>query len=128
MGNLHNEMIADIAVIQGELGFPTFVWVKDGATYPCVASVAQFTRDLVEGGFTVDQLLTMTVPRYDTQGSPTFPNDIIPEAQQRITFQGQPYRIENVKQDSVYDYDSSGTPTSTGARLRIVAINTTRGI
>lgn len=121
-------MLQDLATIHGELGYPTFVWVKDGNTYPCIASLSQFNRDLGEGGFRTQLLLTMTVPRYDTAGDYTFPNDVIPQPQQKVTFQGKSFRIENVREDTVLDYDSSGTPTSSGARIRIIATDITKGV
>ena len=126
MGNLHNEMVKDLIAIEGELGNPSFVW--SGNTYTCIANLSQFNRELGEGGFRVQQLLTITVPRFDVTGTPTFPNDILPESQQKITFNGAQFRIENVKSDSVFDFDSSGTSISTGARIRIIAMDTTRGI
>jgi hypothetical protein len=122
-------MIQDMAVIQADTGQPSFVWSTDGNTYQCIAGLSQFNRSLVDGGFTVEQMLTITVPRYDTEGSPIFPNDIIPQAQQRVVFNNKSFRIENVKQDSVYNYGTDGVATTTsGVRLRIVAIGITKGI
>lgn len=128
MPTLHNEMIADMEVMQNDLGNPSFVWLTDGGTYKCIANLSQFNRDLGDGGFRTQLLLTITVPRYDKDGTPIFPNDIIPQAQQKIRYNGDFYRIENVKQDSVFDYDSSGTSTSAGARIRIIATDTTKGL
>ena len=115
-----------MTAIEADLGNPSFVW--QGNVYTCIASLTQIIRDLGDGGFRVNQLLTITVPRFDTAGNTIFPNDVIPQSQQTITFNGLQFRIENVKQDSVFDYDSSGTATSTGARIRIVALDTTRGL
>jgi hypothetical protein len=126
MGTLHAEMIADMAEIEGELGNPSFVW--NNVSYTCIASLSQFNRDLVEGGFTVEQMLTITIPRYDPSGNETFPGDVIPQAQQRIMFNGKPFRIENVKQDSVFDYGTDGVATTNGARIRIVSVGITRGL
>ena len=115
-----------MAEITGDLGTPTFIW--GGNTYNCIASVAQFNRDLGDGGFRTQQLLTITCPRYDVNGDSIFPNDVIPQSQQKITFNGIAFRIENVKQDAVYDYGTDGVQSTNGARLRIVAIDVTKGI
>jgi len=117
---LHQEMIKDLTTIQCELGNPSFVW--SGGTYTCIASLSQFNRSLVDGGFTIEQMLTITVPLYDISGTSTFPGDVIPQAQQRIIFNGKPFRIENVKQDSVLDNEGKSV------RIRIVALGITRGI
>jgi len=106
--------------IISELGSPYFTWNNE--TYACIASVSQFNRDLVEGGFTVEQMLTLTVPLFDESGGRVFSGEVYPEAQDKITFNGKVYRIENVKQDSILE--DSATPT----RLRIVAMGITRGI
>ena len=126
MSTLHNVMIADMIQIESELGNPSFVW--NGVTYNCIANLSQFNRELTAGGFTVEQMLTLTVPRYDIMGTEIFAGDVIPQAQQRITFNGKAFRIENVKQDSVFDYGADGSATSNGARIRIVAVGITRGI
>ena len=123
---LHEEMLADMAVIRYDTGSPTFIWY--GVSYPCIASISTFNRDLVDGGFTMEQLLTLTVPRYDSGGSPTFSNDVLPQPQQRLTYGTKLFRIETVSNDSVANYDSSGTAINNGARVRIVAIGLVRGI
>lgn len=129
MGTLHQEIVDGLSEMMVDLGSPTFVWATDGATYPCIASVSQFTRNLEVGGFSTDKLLTMTVPRYDSTGNPTFPSDVIPQPQQKVTFNGDQFRIESVKQDAIFDHDSNNNQTTnTGARIRIVGVNTSRGI
>lgn len=115
-----------MAVIESELGNPSFTW--GGNAYTCIANLSQFNRDLGDGGFRTQKLLTITVPRYDTAGSYIFPNDVLPQSQQSITFNNEQFRIESVKQDSVFDYGTDGVATSVGARIRIIAIDTTRGI
>ena len=126
MGTLHQEMIEDMGSINADLGAPSFTW--NGGTYNCIANVAQFNRDLGDGGFRTQQLLTITVPRYDIEGNTIFPGDVIPQSQQKITFNGIQFRIENIKQDAVYDYGTDGVQSTNGARLRIVAIDVTKGI
>jgi|ERR1041385_503953 hypothetical protein len=106
--------------IISELGSPYFIW--NGQLYSCIASVSQFNRDLVEGGFTVEQMLTLTVPLFDESGGRVFAGETYPQAQEKVTFNGKVYRIENVKQDSIFQDGSSPT------RLRIVAMGITRGI
>lgn len=126
MGTLSQEVLQDINEIMSEFGNPTFVW--NSSTYPCIASLSQFNRNLVEGGFIVEQMLTITIPRYDLSGNATFPNDVLPEAQQLLTFNSKKFRIENVKIDSIYDYDSNGNQLTNGSRIRIVAVGITRGL
>lgn len=126
MATLSQEMLGGISEIITELGSPTFSWNNN--SYPCIASVSQFNRDLAEGGFTIEQLLTMTVPRYDADGNPTFPNDTPPQAQMVISFNGNQYRIESIKTDAIYDYDTSNSQTNNGTRFRIAAVSANRGI
>ena len=126
--SLSKEMLSDISVIMRESGNPTWTWAVDGNVYPCVASISKFKRDLVEGGFVLDELLTLTVPRYDFFDNPIFPSDIIPAPQQRLTFNGVHYRIESVKVDAIYDYNENGNKLTNGTRIRIIAVCPFRGI
>ena len=103
-----------------QLGSPYFTW--KGQQYNCIGSISQFYRELEEGGFTTEQLLTMTVPLFDNNNGRIFTGENYPQAQQKIVFKGLTYRIQNVKQDSILE---DGTlPT----RLRIVATCDTKGL
>ena len=130
MGNLHQEILDDISDIMLEFGSPVFTWPEIGGTeYGCIASISQFNRVLEMGGFSTDLLLVMTVPRYDLDGNTTFPNDILPEPQQRIIFNNLLFRIEIVKQDSIFNINERGEKDSdTGARIRITAMSITKGV
>ena len=126
---LHEQMVEDLKTIHEDMGQPTFVWLHDGNTYPCIASITDIKNDLIEGGFNVEQMVTMTVPRYDSDGNLTFLNDVIPQSQQKIEFNGITFRIDSVRQDTVYSYDEFGNQKSTsGSRIRIIGTNTTRGL
>lgn len=113
-------MILDMDEIMNDLGSPHFTW--NSVSYDCIASVAQYEKQLGDGGFTIAQLLTLTIPRYKSDGTPVFTLDVIPQAQQRITYQTKAYRIINVKEDSVFDVGANG------ARIRIVAESIQRGV
>lgn len=127
MPTLHEEIIDAIGQMEADLGSPTFTW--QGNSYNCIPSVSTLRRDLETGGFQVYKLLTMTVARYDASGNAIFPNDALPQPQQTLTFENLQYRIETVKHDSIYDVDNFGNRTSNGgARMRIIAVSTTRGI
>ena len=128
MESLHDYILKSIRHINKEVGYPTFTWLVDNNQYTCIASIAEFKRDLVEGGFKVEKLLTMTDPLYDKNGNYTFPNNVLPTSQQLLSYQGLNYRIESVKQDGVFDQAMGKQTSTSGARIRIVAVSTTRGI
>lgn len=128
MGTLFEEMIEDLQSMNNEFGLPSFQWPIGGPAYPCIASVTQFKRDLVEGGFTLDQLITMTISRYNQFGQPVFPNDVIPSPQQKITFNGTIFRIDIVTPDSVYNHQDGVQTSPTGATIKIIGVSATRGI
>jgi hypothetical protein len=104
-------------LLEGEslLGQPVFVWT-DGNEYNCIPSISEFQRELESGGFYTAQLLTMTVRTLDAAFNDIFPNAVLPEAQQVITYQGKKFRIIITK------------PHPTGCYLRIIAESTTRGV
>lgn len=123
---LHKAIIKDLYEIQKESGYPTFSW--NAATYPCVASVAELKRENVSGGFIMQKLLTLTVQKYDLTNTPIFPNNVIPQSQQHLTYLGDDYRIELVKEDGINDYDEKGNVTALGSKLRITAVSAVRGV
>ena len=117
MDNAQKYVLKGLTHVEKALGNHTFTWI-DGNNYPCDASIIDTKRDLGDGGFVIDKLLTMTVRQYNTDETPVFINNIIPQSQQRIMYNGTSFRIASVKVDSI----------GIGARMRIVAVCTTRGI
>jgi hypothetical protein len=126
MATLFQEMIQDMDSMNKEFGYPVFTW--NNATYPCIASTTNLTRDLVEGGFVLDLLLTMTVNRYTTYGQPVFPNDVIPSPQQKLTYNGNVFRIESVKTSPIYNSYEGAQSSANGATIQIIGICPNRGI
>jgi len=111
-------VLEGLSFIEDALGNHTFTWLVDNNDYPCIASVSQFQRTLDTGGFRVEKLLTMTVRQYDLDGNYIFPNNVIPQSEQKLTYNGSQYRILSVHIDTI----------GTGARLRIMAIDTSKGL
>ena len=107
-------MIEDIASIISDFGDTTFTW--NGNVYPCIASITEFQRDLGDGGFALEKMVNLVVPLEGDCDVLTFPGNILPDAQQLITFQGLQYRIITKKIH----------PTT--AYVRYVARSDTRGI
>jgi hypothetical protein len=109
------EIIGGLMEGESLLGYPAFTWT-DGNQYICIPSISEFERELETGGFYTAQMLTMTVRILDEYFNPIFPNGILPDTQQRITYQGKPYRIIITK------------PHPTGCYMRIIAESPQRGI
>ena len=122
MYNSNNLIPTQAFVIKGQefmekaLGNNTFIWSVDNNSYPCVASIVDYKRELETGGFSTDQLLTLTVRQFDSQGNPVFVG-ALPTAQQMIKFGGKSFRIQVVAQDYI----------GVGARLVITAVCPNRG-
>ncbi len=112
MATLLQEIIKGYAEGETIMGSPTYIY--KGETYPCIPSVTDFKRDLLDGGFRVDKLLKMTLRKYDTEDNLIY--STYPTAQEVLTYQGLNYRIETVKHDP------------TGAYFCIIAMSTTKGI
>lgn len=114
MATLRDDIVNDLIIIEGELGNPTFTW-KNG-TYNFIPSISEFDRELEDGGFSTNQLMTATVRKYTASGSAIF--TVSPTAQETITYNmdGSTFRIQSIKHDA------------TGAYLRIIAVSTVRGI
>jgi hypothetical protein len=112
---MQQDMVKDLLEMESDLGSPTFFW---GATeYPCSPSISEVTRDLGDaGGFTIDKILSMTVRLQDADGNSVFDNDLLPQAQQIITYNTEPFRIVTMK---VHPTKSS---------IRIMAVGVTRGL
>ena len=111
---MQQDMVTDLLEMESDLGSPTFFW---GATeYPCSPSISEVTRDLDTGGFTIDKVLSMTVRLQDADGNSVFDNDLLPQAQQLITYNTEQFRIVTVK---VHPTKSS---------IRIMAFGVTRGL
>lgn len=111
---LQADIIADLITIEGELGNPTFTW-KTG-TYNFIPSISEFNRELEDGGFSTNQMMTATVRKLTSSGTNVFTT--LPTAQEIITYNmdGSTFRIESIRQDS------------TGAYFRLTAVSTVRGI
>ena len=108
------DMVRDLTEIESDLGSPVFFW---GSTeYPCVPSVNEAARTLEEGGFSTDKVLSMTVRLLDVDGNSVFTDNILPQAQETVT-----YNTENFRIISTHKHP-------TGAYVRILASNTTRGV
>jgi hypothetical protein len=117
MDNKAQEFVLQgIRHISKEMGQHTFQWLFDSNYYPCYASVQTFKRDLETGGFSIDLLITMTVPLFDINDEPTFPNGI-PIPQQKILYNGNTFRIASIVNDTIGD----------GARLRITGYSPFKG-
>lgn len=107
-------MVADIMVVENDLSNPVFYW--GAQEYPCVPSVNEETRELDEGGFVMDKVLSMVVRLEDTDGNLVFDNNLVPTPQEKVTYNGEAFRIITTKRHP------------TGAYMRIMAISTVKGI
>ena len=114
MTELQTNITKDLKSIEEQMGNPTFTWQNN--TYPIVASVASFDRQLESGGFAVDLLLTGTVRINNLNGSKQVTT--IPQPQQKLVYNvdGRTYRINTVHQDPTQSY------------FRIIARGTFKGI
>jgi hypothetical protein len=115
MTPLQYEIIDGTKDIEEQMGNPYFTW--QGNNYNFVPSVAEFARQLENGGFRIEKLLTGTVRLLNLDGSNTF-TGAKPTAQQKIVYSidGLTYRVEMVRNDP------------TGSYFRIKAMCESRGI
>ena len=88
--------------MEEETGNPTFTF--NGISYPFVASVATFRRQLENGGFRIAKLLTGTVRKFNLNGTAQFTT--LPTAQNKIVYSGDGlgYRIEIMHNDPTGSY------------------------
>lgn len=116
--SLRDEMVKDLKVIETDLGGPYFIWKN--TTYNFIPSVSEFRRELDTGGYKVVKLLSATIRKYNTNGTPVFSGSVYPSAQDIIQYtDGNEYiryRIETVKH------------SPEGAYIRIVANSDVKGI
>ena len=86
-------MTQDLKDAECDLDNPTFEW--DGNSYPCIPGTdTQVFK--VNRGYEVVKTLAMTVRNFNPDGTFVFTNNNIPESQDDITYQGEPFRIEEV--------------------------------
>lgn len=118
---LQQQQVLDLQEIMDECGNPTFTNF-DGTSYPCKGSTTELSSPQVNGGFSLERLLTMTVPLYAATRSggtvtlvSMFGSNPIPKSQKVIQYKGDSYRIRSVKRNV------------TDAYLRVIAIGTTKG-
>jgi NAD-dependent DNA ligase len=99
---LQQAITDDQTEMECQMGTPTFVWQSN--TYPLIASVASFKRDLDSGGFATVLMMTATVRIYNCDGTKQFTT--IPQPQQKITYNidGHVYRIDSVRVDPTGSY------------------------
>lgn len=112
MTELTQDLIDGLAVAEADMGNPVFTFA--GTDYGCVPSVNEFRRTLDMGGFATDKMLTLCARLLDSSGNDIFTT--LPVAQNLVTYNGENFRVESTKKHP------------TGAYLRIVAINTTKGV
>lgn len=116
MTPLQYAIVDDLLYMEKDMGPPTFTW--QGNTYPFVASISSFTRQLESGGYEPVKLLSSTVRILNHDGTYQFSSNVIPQAQQTFLYNidGQKYRVETVKIDP------------TNSHFRMIAVGTARGI
>lgn len=107
-------MVADLIVVENDLNNPVFYW--GAAEYPCVPSITEATRELGEGGFAMDKVLSIVVRLEDADENLVFDNNLVPTPQEKITYNGETFRIFTTKKHP------------TGAYMRIMAISEIKGI
>lgn len=102
LSELQNNITQDQIEIEQNLGTPTFTWNSN--SYPFIASVSSFKRELESGGFASVQIITGTVRMFNSDGSRQFTT--LPQPQQKITYSGDGrlYRIESVRIDPSQSY------------------------
>ena len=111
METLQQNIVRDLKDIEDEMGSPSFQW--QGSTYNFIPSITEVKRDLDNGGFVIDLLMSSTVRSFDIQCDddgeeilvPTFLNGY-PSSQQKIvyTLDGNTYRIQLIKMDPTNSY------------------------
>ncbi len=85
---------ADIAAIAADMGNPVMTWQDED--YACIAGGAGDSLILGDGGYEpVVAELALHISRA------LFTDDILPKAQQTLTFRGKTYRIGTVTLDPV---------------------------
>ncbi len=121
------EMIADISSINAEWGYPTFQW--QGNSYPCIPNAYKVNRELEEGGFVFDLMLEMTVNRYQGEyADPVFPGDVIPQPQDKLTYNGNTFRIQAVMNSPIFNHIEGVQASPNGATIKIYGICPFAGI
>jgi hypothetical protein len=108
MTNLSDIISNDLNSISFDLGNPSFIWKNE--EYICVPSGVSDNMDLGMGGLLDIQELVLNVRKS------LFTDSIYPKSQDKITYKGIVYRIQNVRQDS------------TQAFLRLSLTNPNQGI
>jgi hypothetical protein len=88
--SLPEEMAADLAELETEIPI-TFAW--NGSDYPTVTGPTRRSRDLQPGGFGLEAALVLFV-RADLFADV----DARPQSKQRLTFEDQSWRIDEVTQ------------------------------
>jgi hypothetical protein len=89
---------------------------EPSGTYPAITSLSMSERALEDGGFVIDKTLSATLRIYNQDGTLQFANGLLPQSQQRLTYNGEIYRILQVK------------VAQQGTHFRIIAINNSRGV
>lgn len=110
---LINEIVSGLQFGEDDLSNPVYTW--KGSDYPCIPSIAEFTRTLDTGGFTTDRILTLTARLLDESENSLYTGDL-PSPQELITYNGDGFRIISTKKHP------------TGSYLRITAQGINRGI
>ncbi len=112
MGTLAQEITSGLIFEENDLTNPVFTL---GSTdYACIPSVNEMARDLDVGGFVIDKMLTAVVRLLDESGNTLY--DHIPQSQEVLTYNGEQFRIINVKTHPTQTY------------VRITAMGVTRGL
>jgi hypothetical protein len=112
MGTLVQEITSGLEFEENDLGNP--ILTIGSTDYACIPSVNEMARDLETGGFVIDKMLTAIVRLQDDSGNSLY--DSLPQAQQVLTYNGDKFRIINVKTHPTQTY------------LRITAMGITRGV
>ncbi len=101
MSDFLDEVAADCAEAENDLGLPVMVW-NDGEKNVTATVAATLTKRgavLVIGGKEVEIALTLRVRWSGTNAAGTeweFTAELMPKAGQRVTYKGKPYRIAQV--------------------------------
>lgn len=112
MGTLVQEITSGLEFEENDLSNPVFTF--NSTDYACVPSVNEIARELDVGGFTIDKMLTAIVRLLDNDGNTLYSR--LPTAQDIITYNGDRFRIINIKTHPTQAY------------IRITAMETNRGL
>ena len=82
--SLKDTMLADLELIEADFDDPIFIW--KGEEYKCIPASVQKVKVLDVGGFMVDTDLVLTVRLNQF-------SEVLPEAQQTITYLDKGFRI-----------------------------------